>query len=123
MATGAGALPPLPVLTFLTTKQTLAKTKRIFQTYAYGNPDVCLWLSLTKQAVFDPRIVWKSFQQRIAYGGFVAVSWLYGWPQILAGRRRNLWIPNPSIATHMEQRFLAPGIDWEAHFESAGKFA
>jgi hypothetical protein len=110
-------------LTFLTTKQILAETKRIFQTYAYGNPDVCLWLSLTKQAVFDPRIIWKSFQQRIAYGGFVAASWLYGWPQILAGRRRKLWVPSPSIATHMDQQFLAPGVDWKRQFESVGKLA
>jgi len=110
-------------LTFLTTKKTLAKTQRIFRTYTYGNPDVCLWLSLTKQIVFSPRIVWRCFRERIAMGGFVAVSWLYGWPQILAGRRRRLWVPGSSIATHMEQRFLAPGIDWKAQFESLGAHA
>lgn len=110
-------------LTFLTTKPLLAKTKRIFQTYALGNPDVCLWLSLTKEAVLSPDIIWRCFRARIALGGIVALSWLYGWPQILAGQRRKLWFPNPSIATHMEQRFLAPGIDWKAHFESAGEHA
>ena len=110
-------------LTFLTTKQTLARTRRVFQTYASGNPDVCLWLSLTKQAVFNPAIIWRCFRERIAMGGFVAVSWLYGWQQILAGHPWKLWVPNPSIATHMEQRFLAPGIDWGAHFQSVGKHA
>jgi hypothetical protein len=110
-------------LTFLTTKQMLARTRRVFRTYTYRNPDVCLWLSLTKQAVFDPGIIRRCFQERVAMGGFVAVSWLYGWPQILSGRRRRLWIPNPSMATHMEERFLAPGVDWQAHFERAGKYA
>lgn len=106
-------------LTFLTTKQVLRKTRRVFQTYALGNPDVCLWLSLTKQAVIDPATIRRCFQERIAMGGFLGLSWFYGWPQILAGQRRKLWIPNPSIATHMEKRFLAPGIDWSAHFQTA----
>jgi hypothetical protein len=110
-------------LTFLTTKPLLAKTQRIFKTYALGNPDVCLWLSLTKQAVFSPDIIWRCFRKRIALGGFVAVSWLYGWPQILAGQRWKLWVPNPGIATHMERRFLAPGIDWGAHFKSVREHA
>jgi hypothetical protein len=110
-------------LTFLTTKHMLARTRRVFRTYKYRNPDVCLWLSLTKQAVFDPGIIQKCFQQRIAMGGFVAISWLYGWPQILGGRRHSLWIPNPSMATHMEQKYLAPGIDWQELFERAAKFA
>jgi hypothetical protein len=110
-------------LTFLTAKETLARTRRVFQTYAFRNLDVSLWLSLTKQVVFDPAIIYRCFRERITIGGFVALSWLYGWPQILAGQRRKLWIPNPSIATHMEQRFLAPGIDWSAHFEGTAKCA
>jgi hypothetical protein len=110
-------------LTFLTTKNTLAKTRRSFQTYVYRNSDVCLWMSLTKQVVFSPRIIWKCFRQRIALGGFVAVSWLYGWPQILAGQRRKLWIPTPSIATHADKHFLAPGVDWTAQFASVEKQA
>jgi hypothetical protein len=108
-------------LTFLTTKQMLAKTQRVFRTYALRNPDVSLWLSLTKQAILDHEIIWNCARQRFALAGFVGVSWLYGWPQILAGERRNLWVPSPSIATHMEKQFLAPGVDWSTHFECAGK--
>ncbi len=108
-------------LTFLTRKSTLAKTRRVFRTYTHRNPDVCVWLSLTKQVVFNPRVIWKCFRERIALGGFVVVSWLYGWPQILAGRRRKLWIPTPSIATHAEKQFLAPGVDWIAQFAAAEK--
>lgn len=108
-------------LTFLTSKRTLIETRKIFRTYTYHNPDVCLWLSLTKQAVFSPQVILKSFRERIASGGFIVASWLYGWPQILAGRRRKLWVPSPSIATHTEQRFLAPDVDWNAYFEAAIK--
>lgn len=103
-------------LTFLTTKRMLEQTRRVFQSYAHGNLDVCLWLSLTKQAVLDPSIIWRCFRESFVLSKFVAASWLYGWPQILAGNRRKLWVPNPSIATHMEQAFLAPGVDWSRHF-------
>jgi len=106
-------------LTFLTTRKMLAKNQRVFRTYAYGNPDVSLWLSLTKQAVFDPAIARKCLSQRVALGGFVALSWLYGWPQILGGAQRKIWVPKPSIATHTEERFLAPGVGWERLFEKA----
>jgi hypothetical protein len=106
-------------LTFLTTKQTLAETSKVFRTYSFRNPDVCLWLSLTKQAVFSPGITSRCFSERISMGGFIVVSWLYGWPQILAGQKRRLWAPKPAIATHMEDSFLAPGIDWRSHFEAS----
>src|ERR1700722_5129255 len=108
-------------LTFLTTKKTLAENRRILRTYTYGNLDVSLWLSLTKQAVFDPGIVRKCLAQRAALGGFVAISWLYGWPQILSGSKRKIWVPVPSIATHTEKRFLAPGVDWEPLFGEAAR--
>ena len=110
-------------LTFLTRKQTLAETQRVFRTYGLHNPDVCLWLSLTKQAVLNPTIISRCFCERMAMGAFIALSWLYGWPQILAGQKRNLWVPHPTLATHMENRFLAPGVDWTAHFNSVGKTA
>jgi len=110
-------------LTFLTSKKMLADTKGIFRSYARGNPDVSLWLSLTKQAILDPGIIRRSFQERIAHGGFLAISWMFGWPQILAGQRRKLWVPSPSIATHMEQKFLAPGVDWNVYFERARRLA
>jgi hypothetical protein len=105
-------------LTFLTTKETLARTQRIFKTYSLHNPDVCLWMSLTKQAVLNPHIILQSFQKKMSNGAFVAISWLYGWPQILGGRKRKLWVPHPAIATHMDQSFLAPGVDWNLHFQS-----
>jgi hypothetical protein len=35
----------------------------------------------------------------------------------LFGRRLTLWIPQPSIATHMVARLQAPGIDWQKEFQ------
>lgn len=110
-------------LTFLTTKPRLQETRTTFCSYASGNPDVCLWLSLTKQAVLRPGVIWRCLMQRPSLAGFVALSWLHGWRQIFAGQKRTLWVPTSSIATHMDRGFLAPGIDWTAHFGNATKFA
>ena len=41
-------------LTFLTRKETLAKYETVFRSYAHGNNDCALWLSLTKHRVFNP---------------------------------------------------------------------
>ena len=47
----------------------------------------------------------------------IARAWLHCWKQILFGKRWKLWVPTPSIGTHMEKAFLAPSIDWQNEFE------
>ena len=46
-------------LTFLTRKQTLQQERRVFQSYCRGNFDSSLWLSLTKQSLFNPIQFWR----------------------------------------------------------------
>jgi hypothetical protein len=103
-------------LTFLTRKQTLSETRRVFESYGRRNLDVALWMSLTKQTVFNPVRVWRSFRVKRAMAGYVAAAWYHCWRQILLGQRRRLWIPVPAVATHMEKAFLSPGVNWSAAF-------
>jgi hypothetical protein len=42
----------------------------------------------------------------------IAKAWLYGWPQILFGKRMKLWVPVPGLATHLDSKALSPSIDW-----------
>lgn len=105
-------------LTFLSTRRTLAASQRAFRTYARRNLDVSIWLALTKQVVVNPARILRSARKCPALTGYVAMSWLRCWPQILFGRRRKLWTPIPAIATHMEKERLAPGIDWQAQFRA-----
>jgi hypothetical protein len=107
-------------MTFLTTKQMLERTEKIFATYADGNLDVSLWMSLTKQTVRNPATLWNLFHARKAgpFWHYARQSWRRGWRQILFGRRFELWAPIPSIATHIEKAFLAPAIDWEISFQN-----
>jgi hypothetical protein len=99
-------------LTFLTRKQTLAQCESVFRTYSKSNDDCALWLSLTKQRVFNP----FALTEYLIRGSFgwknILKSWLYGWRHILFRRKVKLWVPIPSIATHLSSDVLAPSIDW-----------
>jgi hypothetical protein len=44
------------------------------------------------------------------------------WRQILFGKRYTLWIPVPSLATHMVSGLLAPYVDWEQEFRQISNF-
>lgn len=99
-------------LTFLTRKQTLAEYRAVFESYAQGNFDCSLWLSLTKQRVCNPLFLVRTllngrFELRI-----IAKAWLHCWRHILFGKKLKLWVPIPGIATHLDTRSLSPGVDW-----------
>jgi hypothetical protein len=98
-------------LTFLTTKTKLGKTQHVFQSYTNGNRDIPLWLSLTKHMLINPLVIFKYYRNRQFFNNMY-LAWQFCWRQILFGKRWNLWVPIPSIATHMESNFLAPTFTW-----------
>ena len=99
-------------LTFLTRKETLAKYRAVFQSYVQGNFDSSLWLSLTKQRVCNPLFLIRSFLSGWFEWKIIAKAWLHCWRQILLGKKLNLWVPIPAIATHLDTRSLSPGVEW-----------
>ncbi len=101
-------------LTFLTTRRTLAETARVFRTYARKNYDSSLWLALTKERVTQPWSWIRLARRQPFTAKILAKAWLFGWSNILFGKRRKLWTPVPSIATHLDAASLAPGVDWPA---------
>jgi hypothetical protein len=44
----------------------------------------------------------------------VLKAWRYSFFQIVLGKRWRLWVPIPSIATHLDKPFVAPGVDWKS---------
>jgi len=100
-------------LTFLTTKKVLKKTANIFRTYVKGNHDYAVWAALTKFAGLNAFSIVRSVVKEIYFLKLYLLTWLYGWRQILFGRKFTLWSPVPSIATHMQIDSIAPGVDWE----------
>lgn len=101
-------------LTFLTKRLTLKITQHVFRTYCRGNHDCSLWLSMSKQSVFSLSKFLRcavSKDQR-AQARILAKAWIYGWRQILFGRKWNLWMPIPGIATHLDASAIPPSVDW-----------
>jgi len=100
-------------LTFLTTKKILSETAEIFKSYCTGNSDAALWLSITKCRMFDPAILLKYITPERWVYRYYRASWRRGWKQIIFGRAYKLWAPIPTIALHMENRYMSPTFDWE----------
>lgn len=104
-------------MTFLTRKEILAKTKSVFQNYKRRSLDCSMWLSLTRERVFDPFFVVSNLFREPIFCKIVLKSWLYFWKQLLLGQKWNLWVPMPAIATHLDANALSPNVDWKALME------
>ncbi len=103
-------------MTFLASKANLKRAKKTFLTYRAKNFDASLWFSLTKYKLQNPLNFLKYLLfDRQMFKIFVK-GWLFGWRQIIFGKKWKLWIPIPAIATHMDDKHLAPTIDWKSLF-------
>lgn len=103
--------------TFLTSKSALKKTKNTFNIYSKGTILLSAWVCLTKYDTFNFLELAKLWFNHRIFFIFYYKAWRYGWKQIIFGKRWKLWCPIPTIATHMETRYLAPIIDWEIIFK------
>ena len=77
-------------------------------------------ISLTKQHVLN---LYDLLTQLFIFpyrGWSLACAWYFNWRQILFGQRYSLWIPVPSLATHMVATLLAPYVDWKQEFRRIG---
>ncbi len=100
-------------LTFLTSRETLVRTRSIFRTYNRGNWDCSIWLALTqKLELMNIRVHWHNLFRLAVW----AQTWKWGYRALLFGGRYRLWVALPTLATHMESPCLSPLIDWQAHF-------
>lgn len=100
-------------LTFLTPQEVLRRTERVFRTYQKTNLDVSLWMALTKQTVLNPLRFMQCCRQRIQYGGYIAQAWRYHGLRLLGRPKYKLWVPLPTLATHLESAHLAPAVNWQ----------
>jgi hypothetical protein len=104
-------------LTFLTNKTILKETRKTWESYLRRNSDAGIWLSLTKHKIKNPFLILKYlFSDRLWFRIFTK-TWILGFRGIFQGRKYKLWYPNPSIATHMDKMYLAPGLNDQNTFE------
>lgn len=108
--------------TFMTTRTVLTELRafwlKLKQAFPNGHsPDLAMWMALTKKRVFNPFKFIRWLIERPFWSASILYAWYYCWRQVLFGRRYTLWVPHPSIATHMVAGLEAPGIDWERAFQ------
>lgn len=106
-------------LTLLTRKNILKETSGVLSSFARKNSDAGVWLSLTKEHVRNPYDLLTQPFIHPFRGYSLVCAWYFNWKQILFGRRYSLWVPVPSLATHMVAGLEAPNIDWSREFERA----
>ena len=102
-------------LTFMARRKAVAESAAVFKTYN-KNSDLAIWMALTKKRVCNPWSWVRSFGDGLYFPASHALAWRHAWRQILFGKRRTLWSPAPSLATHMENSGLAPGVNWREIF-------
>lgn len=96
-------------LTFLTTKKTLRKTRKTFESYTKGNWDSSLWLSLSKEGLWNPfKIVCNYIRGEKLFAAIILMAWYHCWTQIIFGSRYKLWTPMPTLGIHLESDYLPP---------------
>lgn len=103
-------------MTFMTTKEILAESEKVFRTYTRNNYDASLWMSLTKINILNPAILMKLFFENNLYKRIIVNMWLHGTGQIVAGKKYKLYSPKPSLSTHMDDVCMAPDINWNLEF-------
>lgn len=103
-------------MTFMTTKKALRETKDIFLSYSRRNDDASLWLALTKMNIFNPSLYFRFLLTSKPMFKIFAKAWFFCSKQLFFGKKRVLLAPEPSLGTHMDDKYLAPGIDWQKKF-------
>jgi hypothetical protein len=103
--------------TLLTRKKILQETGAVLGSFARKNSDAGIWLSLTKEHVTNPYdLLLQPFISPFR-GWSMACAWYFCWRQIIFGRRYSLWVPVPSLSSHMIDGLLAPHTNWDEHFK------
>jgi hypothetical protein len=103
--------------TFLTTRTTLRKCGWVFlASYGKVSPDLTKWMALTKKRIFNPFFFVRSVFTCPFWAASVYFAWRYCLRQVLFGKKYNLWMPKPTIATHMVAGMESSGVDWKKIF-------
>lgn len=108
------ALRASTCLTFMTQKQTLIRTRKVFESYHEGDLDVSIFMALTKWRVFNLVYVLQcTLQTPFLYRAW-CLAWKYNARQILFGSRYLLYAPIPSIGIHLQKDTLPSPVAWTA---------
>ncbi len=108
-------------MTFMTSKETLGKSEKIFRSYTKNNYDASLWLALTKIKIFNPIYLLSVISSGGIFARIFAKMWFHTAGQLISGKKYRLYAPKPSLSTHLDNVCLAPDIDWDKEFDEKNK--
>jgi hypothetical protein len=110
--------------TFLTRRTTLQQCRDVFSAvYWFGkkvwgsDTDTAHWLALTKRKFLNPAVFVQSLFKYRYWAACVFLAFFFRTRQVLFGKRYTLWIPQPSMSTHMIAGDEAPGVNWQQEFQ------
>lgn len=100
-------------MTFMTTKRTLLRTRKVLLTYSKGNNDCALWLVLTKTHIYNPFRYIRYFRLKDKESfNIMKVAVKYSFRYFFSFRKYSLWIPYPGLGTHLETGLVTDTQDW-----------
>lgn len=99
--------------TFLTRKGILKEASEFFKSYARIG-DYLMWYVLTRKIPLISFLKIITYHQRDLPKEIFLLHYLR---KISNKRRYHLWVPEPTIATHMQKNCLSPNINWNLYFE------
>lgn len=104
-------------MTFMTTKQNLLKTKKVFDSYLKNNSDASLWASISGNQFKSFKYIIKNILKDKSNLKYFLKSYYYNPIATFFKEKYRLMSPIPSLAVHMEKKYLSPNIDWYQIFE------
>lgn len=104
-------------MTFLANKKSLNDCYNIFLSYKYNNWDNSMWLAITSSKLINPfeflRLTLFDMQMFKMY-----VKSLVHTPKYLFNNKKyKLFVPHPGTATHLDNQYLSPKIEWQEKFK------
>ncbi len=103
-------------MSFMTTKNNLKKYYKIFDSYTKLNYDASMWFAITKLNLKNPFNILKLSLSNITYFKIFLKTFYFA-PLAPFGKSAKLISPIKSLATHLDNQGLPPGIDWDKEFE------
>lgn len=109
-------------LTFMTTRKNLIANRKMLSIYSkYFASDYVVWGCITLGFTFFKYMLklvnlrHYTLERFKVYGAM----WFFAWYRFIFNKKYKLYMPIPTIATHMESNFLSPGINWHEYFKNA----
>lgn len=103
-------------MTFLARRTSLINDIEVFRTYTNNNWDNSMWLVLTSNYLVNPlKFIQLAIFDSQMFKMYIK-SILHTSNLLFKSPKRKLWVANVGTATHLDNKFLSPGIDWQMEF-------